>query len=225
MNILAIETASEACSVALRTGETCLHRFALAPRGHAERLLPWVQETLEEAGVALSALDAIAFSRGPGSFTSLRIGISVVQGLAWGASLPVVPLSSLRVTAQAAAAAGVTKALVAMDARMGEVFCGLFEADGAGIMRRVGDERVCAPEEAALLAAAGYCGVGNGFERYAELAACEPRLDGLKTNIWPEALQMLPLADDWLQRHQPLAAKDAQPVYLRDNVAQKAATD
>jgi len=132
MKILAIETASESCSVALSLDGVLRERSSLAPRGHAERLLPWVQELLAEAGIALQDLDAVAFSRGPGSFTSLRIGIGVAQGLAWGAGLPVVPVSSLRSAAQAAVAHGVQAAMVALDARMDEVFSGLYRLDEQG---------------------------------------------------------------------------------------------
>lgn len=224
MNILAIETAFEACSVALQTPAGSLSRFERAPRGHAERVLPWVDGLLREAKLRPADLDAIAFSRGPGSFTSLRIGISVVQGLAWGADVPVVPLSSLRITAQVAAETGLDKVLVAMDARMGEVFCGLYEADEGGVMRPLGIERVCAPEQAAELASADFSGVGNGFARYEALANCRKTLRSIAPDTWPDARTMLPLSQDSMERHAPLPAAQAQPVYLRDKVAEKASS-
>jgi len=101
--ILAIETSAEACSVALAVDDEIEERFELAPMRHAELLLPFVRELLSRAEQPLAGLDAIAFGRGPGSFTSLRIGIGVVQGLAWGADIPVVPVSSLASAAQDAA--------------------------------------------------------------------------------------------------------------------------
>lgn len=223
MNILAIETATEACSVALHCGGETLERFSLAPRGHAERVLPWVSELLAAAGTGLGQVDAIACSRGPGSFTSLRIGISVVQGLAWGAGLPVVPLSSLQITAQSVSDAAAERMLVAMDARMDEVYCGVFERHGDGIVRPAGPEQVCAPEQAAALARAGMAGVGNGFERFATLAAVAGRLASVHADSWPRAAAMVPLALDWLAHKQPLPADQAQPVYLRDRVAEKSA--
>jgi tRNA threonylcarbamoyladenosine biosynthesis protein TsaB len=223
LNILAIETASEACSVALGVGEDLHCRFDRSPRGHAERVLPWVDELLQDSGRDLADLDVITFSQGPGSFTSLRIGISVVQGLAWGAEVPVVPLSSLRIAAQVAAESGVTSALVAMDARMGEVFCGRYQAGADGVMRPIGAERVCSPEAAAALAAASDVGVGNGFLRYGVLADCEKRLAGLQPEVWPDARVMPALARHWLKSHSPLPAVQAQPVYLRDRVAEKSA--
>ena len=94
MKLLAIETATETVSVALELNGEVHERYLHAPRQHAELLLPWVEELLAEAGVGFSVLDAIAFSRGPGSFTSLRIGIGVVQGLAWASDCPVIPVSS-----------------------------------------------------------------------------------------------------------------------------------
>jgi tRNA threonylcarbamoyladenosine biosynthesis protein TsaB len=221
LNILAIETAFEACSVALSVDGETRERYGIAPRGHAERVLPWVDGLLQEAGIRLNALGCIACSRGPGSFTSLRIGISVVQGLAWGAGLPVVPLSSLRITAQSAPAGDDRRVMVAMDARMGEVFCGLFAPDGNGVMQAAGPEQVCAPEQAAALIGDGMAGVGNAFERYARLAATSSRLTAVHADVWPRARAMLPLAADWLRSNDPVPARDAQPVYLRDRVAEK----
>ena len=107
MNLLAIETATETCSVALSINGEVMELYEHAPRQHAELLLPWVRQLLAEAGLTFNSLDGIAFSRGPGSFTSLRIGIGVVQGLAWASDLPVVPVSSLAATAQAAVGEGV----------------------------------------------------------------------------------------------------------------------
>jgi tRNA threonylcarbamoyladenosine biosynthesis protein TsaB len=221
MKILAIETASESCSVALSLDGVLRERSSLAPRGHAERLLPWVQELLAEAGIALQDLDAVAFSRGPGSFTSLRIGIGVAQGLAWGAGLPVVPVSSLRSAAQAAVAHGVQAAMVALDARMDEVFSGLYRLDEQGLMQAVGEERVCAPEALALDDPAAWAAVGNGFARYPALVSLAQDMQSVHANTWPQAAAMIPLAEHWMANHALLPAEQALPVYLRDTVADK----
>jgi tRNA threonylcarbamoyladenosine biosynthesis protein TsaB len=222
MNILAIETATESCSVALSLDGEVLERSSLTPRQHAEKLLPWVRELLAEGGASLQDLDALAFSRGPGSFTSLRIGIGVAQGLAWGASIPVVPVSSLRCAAQTAAAAhGVTSAVVALDARMDEVYCGQYQADEHGLMQPAGEERVCAPTALLLDDPAAWSGVGNGFARYPELAALADRLQAIYADCWPQAAAMIPLAEHWIANHALLSAEQAQPVYLRDKVADK----
>ncbi len=221
MNLLAIETSTETCSVAIMLGGEVLERYEHAPRQHAVLLLPWVQSLLAEGGIGLTALDAIAFSRGPGSFTSLRIGIGVVQGLAWASGRPVVPVSSLAATAQGVAGAGMSTVLVALDARMNEVFSGTFSLDDSGIMRAVNKERVCAPETVQLPDADVVHGIGIGFERYPPLHGLMAKLTGVVPSIWPRASSVLTLAQDWLQRHEGLPAECAQPVYLRDNVAQK----
>jgi len=221
VNLLAIETATEACSVALAVEGEVQHRYRHAPRQHAELLLPWVQDLLTEAGISFGSVDAIAFSRGPGSFTSLRIGIGVVQGLAWASDCPVIPVSSLAATAQTAADKGIQTALVALDARMNEVFTGLFRLNDNGIMTADGEERVCGPglvqppDEPEIYA------VGAGFERYPELQELAGRLAGIRADTWPGALSVLKLAEEWLLVHEALPAEMAQPVYLRDNVAQK----
>lgn len=221
MKLLAIETATESCSVALAIDGQIRSRESMEPRGHANLLLPWVKELLAEGEIALSDLDAVVFSRGPGSFTSLRIGIGVTQGLAWGADIPVIPVSSLQSTAQVAAAEGVKSAIVALDARMNEVYSGTFRLDDSGLMRAVGKEMVCSPEVLIKLETDGWTGVGMGFERYPELAEFSKSLDSVFPDTWPSAVAMIPLAKDWLKDHSPLPAEQAQPVYLRDKVAEK----
>ena len=221
MNLLAIETATETVSVALEFNGEVIERYEHAPRKHAEVLLPWVESVLAEAGIGFSGVDAIAFSRGPGSFTSLRIGIGVVQGLAWASDRPVIPVSSLAATAQSAVDQGVGSALVALDARMGEVFTGMFEADSNGIMIPVGEERVCAPEDVRAPVNAETYAVGIGFERYPRLEELAGGMQGVLVDAWPRAASVLELAQSWLATHEPLPAEMAQPVYLRDNVAKK----
>ena len=223
MNLLAIETASETCSVALGINGEVLELYRHAPRQHAELLLPWVGQLLAEAGIGYSSLDAIAFSRGPGSFTSLRIGIGVVQGLAWASDRPVVPVPSLAATALTAASSGVDAALVALDARMDEVFTGAYEVNASGIMTSVSTEQVCPPENVRVPFPGRTFGVGNGFDRYAALNELASQLSGIRADTWPRASAVIRLAQDWLQSNEPLSAELAQPVYLRDDVAQKPA--
>ena len=219
MKLLAIETAFEACSVALAIDGECRERFEQAPRGHAERLLPWVEALLAESGLRLAELDAIAFSQGPGSFTSLRIGISVTQGLAFGAGLPVVPVSSLAATVQASGAA---RALVAMDARMGEVYAGAYEMR-EGIARPVVADSVLPPGSVRIPDDGAWTAVGNGFERFEELSALAAGLKGVLPRAWPTATAVALLAADSLQHTPGLPAETAEPVYLRDKVAEKPA--
>ncbi len=221
MNLLAIETATETCSVALSINAEVIERYQHAPRQHAELLLPWVDSVLAEAGVGFSSLDAIAFSRGPGSFTSLRIGIGVVQGLAWASDCPVVPVSSLAATAQTAVSEGIKSALVALDARMNEVFTATFETNRNGIMLLVDTERVCSPEKVERPVNSETYGIGIGFDRYPALHTLAGTLVGIQSDIWPKASSVLKLAEVWLQTNEALPAELAQPVYLRDNVAKK----
>ena len=220
MNLLAIDTAFETCSVALSLDGEVLEKFEHAPRGHAQLLLPWVEALLAETGTSLRALDGIGFSRGPGSFTSLRIGIGVVQGLAFGADLPVAPVSSLRVAAQVAQGEGVQDACVAMDARMDEVYTACFRARD-GLMQAVTDERVCAAAEALPPNPADWTGVGNGFERFEVLANAD--FVECRTAIWPRAGVLASLAEAEFDGGRGVSADQAQPVYLRDKVAQTTA--
>src|SRR5258705_7456513 len=151
MKILAIDTATEACSAALAVGDTLLARYEEPGRGHAERILSMVDEILAEAGVLLTALDAIAFGRGPGAFTGVRIGAAVAQGLAVGAGLSVVPVSNLAALAERAIAErAADAALVCIDARMSEVYwCSYRAMQGRGL-EALGEERVSAPATVSL---------------------------------------------------------------------------
>ena len=221
MNLLAIETATETVSVALSMDGQVLERYEHAPRKHAELLLPWVKSIMADADIGFSAIDTIAFSRGPGSFTSLRIGIGIVQGLAWASDRPVVPVSSLAATAQSAVSSGVKSALVALDARMNEVFTGAFELNDQGVMQAVSAESVCAPGLVSPPENPETYGIGIGFARYPELEPLMARLQGVHTDTWPKASCVIKLALDWLSRNEALPAEQAQPVYLRNDIAKK----
>ncbi|MBT8049253.1 MAG: tRNA (adenosine(37)-N6)-threonylcarbamoyltransferase complex dimerization subunit type 1 TsaB [Gammaproteobacteria bacterium] len=224
--LLAVETSAEACSVALHCRcETRIY-FEHAPMRHAELLLPAVKMLLEQEGVKLNQLDAIAFGRGPGSFTSLRIGIGVVQGLAWGAGLPVVPVSSLAAAAQDACDAKSGNGLpicVALDARMNEVYTANFRCGENGIVIPDGEERVCAPDRVSPPQAGPYIAAGNGFERFTELAPMASAAAVYRPEAVPKAETLCQLALNWLTANTPLPAGLAQPVYLRNKVASKPA--
>ena len=144
--ILAIETATEACSAALYVDGEVSERFQLAPREHALLILPMIDALLVDAGMSLGALDAVAYGRGPGSFTGVRIAASVAQGVAFAADLPVVAVSTLASLALGAmSATGQHSVMSALDARMNEVYWGLYEREPAGLPRLQGEECVCAP--------------------------------------------------------------------------------
>jgi len=223
--ILSIETSTEACSVAVSISGVVNEKFELAPRRHAELVLPMVRSLLAEAELSLQDVDAIAFGRGPGSFTSLRIGIGVVQGLAWGADLPVVPVSSLAALAQTAyeqeTGPEISRICVAMDARMQEVYSAEFEMGVNGLVQPISTERVCPPQAIVVDEPRTTCGAGNGFERYPELDLLGAKLAICMPDCWPRAGAVCRLAAAWLEEHSPLPAAQAQPVYIRDKVAEK----
>ncbi|MCF7742196.1 tRNA (adenosine(37)-N6)-threonylcarbamoyltransferase complex dimerization subunit type 1 TsaB [Aeromonas veronii] len=224
LKILAVDTATEACSAALLVGDKLFSRWEEAPRDHTRKILPMVQAVLEDAGISLSDLDAIAFGRGPGSFTGVRIGISVAQGLAFGAGVPLIGISTLAAMAQGAYRLdGAEQVLTAIDARMNEVYFGRYELID-GRMQLVGDEVVSEP--AALVDVRGKltgpvtC-VGTGFETYGET------LSGLADELavsqvrFPAAEDMLPLARAAWLAGEAVPVEQATPVYLRDKVTWK----
>ena len=237
MHLLALDTSTEACSAALGVclpgePERVLTRAAEAPRGHAELILPMVESLLAEAGLSLSSLGAIAFARGPGSFTGLRLAAAVTQGLAFGAGLPVLAVSTLRASALQALqrAPSATHVLVCNDARMGEVYVAAFARGAGGLPEPLGPEAVCPPSSVVLPAASGvWVGAGHGFRAYPQLAELqqvglgqgEARL-GLAeifADVLPQAREVLPLARAEWAAGRLLKPAEAQPVYLRDDVA------
>ena len=216
--LLAIDTATEACSVAvLHQGESC-STYAVIPRLHAQNILPMTQQVLNEAGLKLQDLDAIAFGRGPGAFTGLRIATGVVQGLAYAAQKPVLPVSSLAAIAQRIwREQGATQVASAIDARMDEVYWGCYQLED-GLMRLQGIEQVCAPEMACLprTASGDWVGAGTGWQAYADriVAVSQRFVDTL-----PDAQDIVMLAlADW-QQGRVVQPDQAQPIYLRDQVA------
>lgn len=220
MNILALDTAANACSVALLARDRVIERIETAPRKHAASLLPLAEECLAEAGLALRDLDAVAFGRGPGSFTGLRIATSVAQGIAHGAGLPVAPVSNLAAAALAAQRKhGWQQVLVAFDARMGELYAAAYRCDAAGLPAEVRAEALLAPAALALPDARGaWFGAGSGFAAWPELAA-DLGLAGCDPAIEPVARDLLPLAVDIVAGGRTVTAAEALPVYLRDQVA------
>lgn len=219
MNLIAFETSTEACSVAIwRDGELS-ERFAVAPRRHAELALPWAQELLAEAGLVRSQLDGVAVGRGPGAFTGVRLGIAIAQGIALGLDLPVVPVSTLAALTMGAPRPG--PVLAAIDARMGEVYAGAF-LRWADDVSALGGESVSVPDAVVLPAAAGtWQGVGTGFA--AAQGALEARLAeqvrAVDAAALPRAADVARLAAKAWERGERVAADRVEPAYLRDNVA------
>jgi tRNA threonylcarbamoyladenosine biosynthesis protein TsaB len=220
MNILAFETATEALSVAVHVDGTVLERFALAPRRHAELALPWAEQLLAEAGLARGQLDAIAFGRGPGAFTGVRLAIALAQGIALALDLPVLPVSTLQVLALRAPA-DAPRVLAAIDARMGEVYWAAFERRH-GVLAAVSAEAVCAPDAVELPGVAQdwhALGTGLGAANGVLAERLASRLAGLDAQALPHAADLLALALPALVRGEGVAPEKIEPAYLRDNVA------
>ncbi|GAB3515217.1 tRNA (adenosine(37)-N6)-threonylcarbamoyltransferase complex dimerization subunit type 1 TsaB [Pseudoxanthomonas daejeonensis] len=222
MKLLAFETATEACSVALYLDGQVRERFEIAPRRHAELALPWADALLAEAGVARTQLDAIAVGRGPGAFTGVRLAIALAQGVALALDRPVVPVSTLAVLAAGAAVAGPARILATIDARMGEVYAGAFLREGDGLAA-LDVERVLAPGAVELPADDGgeWQGVGTGFAAADGLLAqrLQSRLAAVDAAALPRAADLARLAAAAFARGEAVAAERAEPAYLRDNVA------
>lgn len=227
MKLLALDTATEACSVALLTRDGLLETYRELERGHGQEILPMVDDLLRQAGLALSDLDAIAVGRGPGGFTGLRLGVSVAQGLALGASKPVVGVSNLAAVALDALDRhpGAARVLVCNDARMKEVYTALFERDNDGLPRLVGAERVCPPSAVNDPGAGGaVVGAGRGFRAYPDLAErLGSGLIAVESSLLPRAASVARLACAAFGRGEAVVPEALSPVYLRDDVARPAA--
>lgn len=196
-----------------------MERFELGNR-HSERILAMVREVLAESGLTLAQLDAVAFGRGPGSFTGLRIGAGVAQGLAFGADIPVAPVSSLAALAQGVDA---PRVLAAIDARMNQVYVGAYVKSSQGIVELAGSESVIAPGELPLPAGNEWVGAGSGWDQYHALLLA--RLDGCVINwrrqVYPRARLVGQLGAVICRSGKALPAERALPVYVRDDVAVK----
>jgi tRNA threonylcarbamoyladenosine biosynthesis protein TsaB len=215
MKLLALDTATERCSVALLCDGHCSVREIVTPRGHAELILPMVDELLREGSMRLRDLDAIAYGRGPGAFTGVRIAVSVVQGLAYGAVKPVVGVSDLAAVAQASTSVG--QILVCMDARMGEVYWCTYRRDLQGFVQPTGPERLSHPEQVDIEATALAAAVGTGFGAYENLAHRYQSV-ALSPQALPHAREIALLAEPEVRAGRTCSAVAALPVYLRDRV-------
>ena len=218
MRVLAIDTSTEALSIALRTERGTIERGLEMARGHAEQILPLIDAVLGEANVRLSELDGIAAGVGPGTFTGVRISVAVAQGLAYGAGLPVVPVTSLEALAFPAIEAGADLVIACLDARMGEVYWGCFARDPAQALRALGSLQVTPAARVHLPSAGRYRGVGRGFTAYPELAALAD-LDARSAAALPNAADMARLGALRLAAGQGLDPADLKPEYVRDKVA------
>lgn len=220
MNILAFDTSTAACSVALYTereeSPVIFSRHAIIPKQHTTTILPMIQELLDEAGMKMQDLQAIAYGRGPGSLTGIRIAVSLAQGLAYAHQTPLIPISSLNILAQTAYdELGYQQTLVLMDARMHEVYVGWYQLKN-GIMTAITPDQIQMPEQVSINTTP-YMGVGDGFKAYSvQLStALQPPPTSIADKLFPNATSMLALAIKHFQQGECINAKDAVPHYLR----------
>lgn len=220
MNLLAIETSTESCSVTLACHGELITRSEIAPRRHAELLLPMCEEVLAEAGVSRRQLDAIAVGRGPGAFTGVRLAISTVQGMALALNLPVIPISSLAALAFDAAYDD-NPILAVIDARMGEIYSGSFRRDADGLVEPIGVEHVGSAELLKLPGGHQWHVIGSGWDSYAEIIRLRLGAAPVSANgrSYPQAAAIARLAAREFNAGHGLAPELALPVYLRDKVA------
>jgi len=223
VNFLAIDASTEACSVAITFNESQFSEYELCPQSHSLRLLPMVDSVLKQANCKLAELDGIIFGQGPGSFTGVRIGIGVTQGLAFSAQLRARGVSTLQAMAQQAyIEKGESRVIAAIDARMSEVYTCYFEVDEQGIMQAKTAEVVLKPELVAQyyndMATPAY-GVGTGWDAYNDLAALKSNPDSPEI-LFPTAEAMLAIGQVDFSRH-CVDAENAQPKYVRDTVSWK----
>jgi len=233
MKILAIETATEACSAAIYWDGEIISRYELAPRRHTQIILPMLDEVLSEAGISKQALDAIAFGRGPGAFTGLRIAVGIAQGLALALDKPVVPISSLAAMSQqvldktnSLSIADDVRYIPAIDARMDEVYWGIYEGvDGEAQLQD--EEKISKPEAIGELYRDHNQDLrfGSGWQAYHPSSMiCEsPELESATNDVFPNAYYVAKLAASAYRRGEIIDAADAEPTYLRNDVAKKKA--
>lgn len=217
MKLLVLDTSTEWCSAALWLDGRSLSRRTLAGQRHSALLLPMVDELLREAGVALRGLDGIGYGAGPGSFTGIRIACAVTQGLALGADLPVVGISTLESIAEQV---GADRVLTVLDARMAEVYWGAYVREGEGWHALLAPQ-LALPESVELPPGAGWVGAGSGFTALGDVLRprLSPRLERIEASIVPDAAAMVPLALRAFARGEGMDAAFAAPIYLRDKVA------
>ncbi|MDN5753300.1 MAG: tRNA (adenosine(37)-N6)-threonylcarbamoyltransferase complex dimerization subunit type 1 TsaB [Nitrosospira sp.] len=219
MKILALDTSTEYCSIALLLDGEVLSREIFAERRHSELILPMLQRLLDESGLTLARLDGIAFGAGPGSFTGLRIACGVTQGLAFGADLPVMGVCTLEALAQEA---GNGNVITALDARMNEIYHAAYTKAVDG-WQTVSGPALCLPQHAPLMPGCNWTGCGSGFSMHAE--ALRTRYDGsvsrIISGLRPRARAIVELAAPGFAKGLGLDPADAAPLYIRNKVALK----
>ncbi len=224
MRLLAIDTSSDACSVALQVGAETIDRHVVEPRAHTKILIPMIEELLGDAEVTLAELDAVVVGNGPGSFIGMRIGASVAQGICHGAGLQIVPVSSLAaIAAEVIEEHGAENILVAQDARMHQVYLGRFHADAARLPVAAEDEKICGIGPL-MVPGGNYAAAGAGWDKYPDLLARNSHSIAVTTGvIYPRARYLLQLGARSKQAGRAIAPGALVPAYIRSKVAERPA--
>lgn len=220
MRVLALDAATEACSVALLIDGRLTARSIGSGKSTAAKIVNMAEEILAEGQVSLAMLDGIACSVGPGAFTGVRITVAVAQGLAFGAGLPVAGVTTLEALALQVLGEPGAHALACLDARMGEVYWACFAADAAAAVLALGAPRVSPPESVAVEPGVRYSGVGRGFRAYPKLCSIAGvAIDAERAQALPNAREVARLGALRLAAGRGVDPADLQPLYLRDKVA------
>lgn len=224
MNLLAFDTSTEAFSIAIRKDQELTEEFFVPQEKHTEILLGSIEKAMQAQGLAFSELDCLIYGRGPGAFTGVRLAVAVAQGLGFSVDLPVLGISSLAAVAQQVFnETGNRKVLVALDARMSEVYFAAFEFSAAGEIQCVVAEQVCEPKLVPLPESSGWIAAGTGWSAYAGQfsSIMRQRIEAQAEVLYPRASAMLTLANHDLNKGLATSAAAAVPVYLRNDVARK----
>lgn len=228
MKFLALDTSSDACSVALQLGDKVVERHVVEAREHTTLLMPMIRSLLHEAGIHLQDLDAIALGNGPGSFIGMRIAASVAQGLAFGAGLEIVAVSSMAaIAAEVMHEHAATDVIVAQDARMNEVYLGIYRNPGDGLPVAVGSEAlhaVATIDGLSKSAAPGLLAAGNAWQKYPDFLDLNRHAIAAALDLqYPRAGYLLRLGARAWQQGKAIQAENLAPAYLRMKVADKPA--
>jgi tRNA threonylcarbamoyladenosine biosynthesis protein TsaB len=222
MKLLAVETATEACSAALSINGVITERFELAPRHHTRLILPMIDELMNEAGLSVKELDALAFGCGPGSFTGIRIATGIIHGIALGADLPVVCVSTLAAMAQDLFDRSDNNlAFTAIDARMEEIFWGVYQRDAQGFAELIGAESVIPAESVTCSVLDSGVGIGSAWGVYADTLTTylKGQVSHYEAHVLPRAALIARLGVHGFKQGLAVPVEQAMPVYLRDKVA------
>ena len=225
--ILAIDTATDTCSVALKINDSIIERHELAPQKQSELILPMIQAVLTESGLDLHQINAIAFGCGPGSFTGIRLATSIAQGLCFGANLPAIPISTLQAMAQGFYRTNQSKnVIIALDARMQEIYFAAYQADANGLMQPIINDCICKPNAplfSDLMREQSWDGIGSAWQVYHDVlqqccAQNTVQISNIQHDYRSRALDITELALIQYNLDKTVKAEDILPVYLQNNM-------